>query len=49
MENMFSSLTTKGAVHALDLSTGASAWKQDQLAGRGAGRPRGVGEHVVVG
>lgn len=39
----------KGAVHALDLSTGASAWKQDQLAGRGAGRPRVVGEHVVVG
>lgn len=39
----------KGAVHALDLSTGASAWKQDQLAGRGVGRPRVVGEHVVVG
>ncbi len=39
----------KGAVHALDLSTGASAWKQDQLAGRGVGRPRVVGEYVVVG
>lgn len=39
----------KGAVHALDLSNGASAWKQDQLAGRNPGRPRVVGEHVVVG
>lgn len=39
----------KGAVHALDMTTGASAWKQDQLAGRGTGRPRVVGEYVVVG
>ena len=39
----------KGAVHALDLSTGASAWKQDQFAGRGTGRPRVMREYVVVG
>lgn len=39
----------KGAVHALDQSSGASAWKQDQLAGRGVGRPRIVGDYVVVG
>jgi outer membrane protein assembly factor BamB len=39
----------KGAVHALDLSTGASAWKQDQLAGRNVTRPRVSGGYVVVG
>ncbi|KAB2970400.1 outer membrane protein assembly factor BamB [Zoogloea sp.] len=39
----------KGAVHALDLNTGASAWKQDQLAGRNVGRPRVSGGYVVVG
>ena len=39
----------KGAVHALDISSGASAWKQDLLAGRGTGRPLASGEHVVVG
>ena len=30
-----------GAVHALDKVTGASAWKQDKLAPRRAGRPAG--------
>lgn len=39
----------KGAVMALDISNGASAWKQDQLAGRGTGRPRVIGDNVVVG
>ena len=39
----------KGAVHALDLANGASAWKQDQLAGRNPGRPRVVGDYIVVG
>lgn len=39
----------KGAVHALDLNTGASAWKQDQLAGRNVSRPRVSGGYVVVG
>jgi outer membrane protein assembly factor BamB len=38
----------KGAVHALDIANGASAWKQDQLAGRGTGRPR-CRRYVVVG
>ncbi len=39
----------KGAVHALDIASGASAWKQDQLAGRGTGRPKVAGDYVVVG
>lgn len=39
----------KGAVMALDISNGASAWKQDQFAGRGTGRPRVIGDNVVVG
>ena len=34
---------------ALDISNGASAWKQDQFAGRGTGRPRVIGDNVVVG
>lgn len=39
----------KGAILALDLSTGASIWKQDQLAGRDVGRPRIVNDYVLVG
>ena len=39
----------KGAVLALDIGSGASAWKQDQLAGRGTGRPRIINDYVVVG
>jgi len=39
----------KGAVHALDISSGASAWKQDQLASRGTGRPLVSGDQVFVG
>lgn len=38
----------KGAVHALDINTGASIWKQDKLQQRGVGRPLVVGTHVVV-
>jgi outer membrane protein assembly factor BamB len=38
----------KGAVHALDRSTGASAWKQDKLAARKPGGPQLVGEYVGV-
>lgn len=39
----------KGAVLALDIGSGAIAWKQDQLAGRGTGRPRIINDYVVVG
>jgi outer membrane protein assembly factor BamB len=39
----------KGAVHALELSSGASVWKQDKLAGRGVTRPLVAGRFVVVG
>ncbi len=39
----------KGAVHSLDISNGASTWKQDLLAGRGTGRPKVFGDHVLVG
>ncbi len=38
----------KGAVHALDKATGASAWKQDGLAGRSPSGPQQVGSHVGV-
>jgi outer membrane protein assembly factor BamB len=38
----------KGAVHALDRSSGASVWKQDKLAQRGLSRPLALGSHVVV-
>ncbi|WP_153160967.1 outer membrane protein assembly factor BamB [Zoogloea sp. 1C4] len=38
----------KGAVLALDIGSGASAWKQDQLAGRGTGRPRVINDYYVV-
>lgn len=39
----------KGAVHALELSTGASVWKQDKLMTRGVTRPVAAGRYVVVG
>jgi outer membrane protein assembly factor BamB len=38
----------KGAVHALDKSTGASAWKQDKLSARKPGGPQLVGDYVGV-
>ncbi len=38
----------KGAVHALDKATGASAWKQDRLAARRIGGPQLVGDLVGV-
>ena len=38
----------KGAVHALDKATGASAWKQDKLAQRTPGGPQIVGDYVAV-
>jgi outer membrane protein assembly factor BamB len=38
----------KGAIHALDLSTGASLWKQEQLVGRTPARPRVLGNYLVV-
>lgn len=38
----------KGAVHALDRATGASVWKQDELAGRGVGRPITIAGYVAV-
>ena len=38
----------KGAVHALDRSSGASVWKQGKLALRGLTRPLALGSHVAV-
>ncbi len=38
----------RGAVHALDRSTGATVWKQDLLAGRKIGGPQLVGDLVGV-
>lgn len=38
----------KGAVHALDRSSGASVWKQDKLALRSLTRPLAFGDHVLV-
>jgi outer membrane protein assembly factor BamB len=38
----------KGAVHALDKSSGASIWKQDVLAERRIGGPQLVGDFVGV-
>ena len=38
----------RGAVHALDKTTGASAWKQDKLALRRPGGPQFVGAFVAV-
>ena len=38
----------KGAVHALDKTSGASVWKQDALAARKIGGPQLVGDYVGV-
>ncbi len=38
----------KGAIHALDKTTGASAWKQDKLALRRPSGPQLVGAYVAV-
>lgn len=39
----------KGAITALDKSTGGSIWKQDKLSGRGLTRPLAIGRFVVLG
>lgn len=39
----------RGVVHALDIETGASLWKQEGLVLRGTGRPLVLEDHVVVG
>lgn len=39
----------KGAVVALDKTSGASIWRQDKLAGRSLSAPLAVGRHVAVG
>ncbi|MDB5888051.1 MAG: outer membrane protein assembly factor BamB [Rhodocyclales bacterium] len=39
---------TSGAVHALDIASGATLWKQDKLAWRGVGRPLVIGDYVAV-
>jgi outer membrane protein assembly factor BamB len=38
----------RGAVHALDKTTGASAWKQDALAQRRPSGPRIIGDYLAV-
>lgn len=38
----------KGAIHALDKSTGSSIWKQDKLAQRQPTGPQPIGEYVAV-
>jgi len=38
----------RGAVHALDKTTGASAWKQDKLSERRPGGPQVIGAFVAV-
>ena len=38
----------RGAVHALDKTTGSSVWKQDKLAGRAPSGPQLVGDYVAV-
>lgn len=46
----FAVITDDGdAVHALDVYSGASVWKQDSMARRAVSRPLIVGDHVVVG
>ena len=40
---------TRGIVHALNLKTGATAWKQEKLHGRSPGAPVVVGDAVAVG
>ncbi|WP_417069622.1 outer membrane protein assembly factor BamB [Niveibacterium terrae] len=39
----------RGVVHALDIETGASLWKQEGLVLRGTGRPLVLEDHIVVG
>jgi len=39
----------KGAVHALDKTTGASIWKQEKLTGRMVTGPMPLGDYVAVG
>jgi outer membrane protein assembly factor BamB len=38
----------RGAVHALDKTTGSSAWKQDKLVGRTPSGPQLLGDYVAV-
>jgi outer membrane protein assembly factor BamB len=38
----------RGAVHALDKTTGGSVWKQDKLAGRVPSGPQLLGDYVAV-
>jgi outer membrane protein assembly factor BamB len=38
----------RGAVHALDRTTGASVWKQDKLAQRRPGGPQLLGDYLTV-
>jgi outer membrane protein assembly factor BamB len=38
----------RGAVHALDKATGASAWKQEKLAPRRPGGPQLLGDYLLV-
>ena len=38
----------RGAVHALDKTTGGSVWKQDKLVGRTPGGPQLLGDYVAV-
>ena len=38
----------RGAVHALDKTTGSSVWKQDKLAGRTPSGPQLLGDYVTV-
>ncbi len=40
---------TRGHVHALNLKTGAVAWKQENLHGRNPGAPAVVGNAIAVG
>lgn len=37
-----------GSVHAFELSSGATAWKQDKLSYRGVGRPLALGKEIAV-
>jgi outer membrane protein assembly factor BamB len=39
----------KGNVHALDKSTGASIWRQEQLTGRGVTGAAPIGNYIAVG
>ncbi len=48
-DNRFLYLTSDdGAIHALDKSTGASAWKQDKLAARFPSGPAVIGDYLGV-